>query len=126
MLAEFIADGHFGRHLRRMRSAYAARLDVLLDLAGRDLKGLLDVSEVAAGLQTVGWLNPGMDEEAAVVAAAQRNVEVVPLGRYSQSPLPRPGLQLGFAATFVGEIRRGVREMAIALSTLDTVSRAAP
>ena len=58
-----------------------------------------------------------MDAESAAVAAAKRNVDVIPLDRYSQGALARKGLQLGFAALDVREIRRGVRELARVLAT---------
>ena len=60
VLCDFIAEGHFGRHLRRMRGVYAERLSVLLQSARERLAGLLDISSVEAGLQTVGWLPRGI------------------------------------------------------------------
>jgi DNA-binding transcriptional MocR family regulator len=48
-------------------------------------------------------------------AAAKQGVEVTPLSRYSHGGMVREGLQLGFAAMDAKEIRRGVRELAIAL-----------
>lgn len=119
VLGDFIAGGHFGRHLRRMRSIYAERLSVLLDCARHELAGLLDVSSVEAGLQTAGWLCDGVDGEAAARSAAERGVEVTPLGRYSRSRMERQGLQLGFAAFDPAEIRHGVRELAIAIESTD-------
>lgn len=118
VLAEFIAEGHFGRHLRRMREIYAERLAVLLEEARSRLDGLLQFSTVQAGLQTVGWLCPGIDAEAAAAAAGMRNVEVTPLRRYTRGRVRLEGLQLGFAAVDENEIRRGVRELAIALELL--------
>jgi len=115
VLCDFITEGHFGRHLRRMREVYAERLSVLLEGARQRLAGLLTISEVEAGLQTVGWLRGGMDGESAAKAAAARDVEVIPLSRYSFGRVAREGLQLGFAAADPGEIRRGVRELAAAL-----------
>jgi GntR family transcriptional regulator / MocR family aminotransferase len=56
VLCDFIAEGHFARHLRRMREVYAERLSVLLESAREELVGLLAISEIEAGLQTVGWL----------------------------------------------------------------------
>jgi len=70
---------------------------------------------VSEGLQTVGWLRRGIDDESAAAAAAKRAVEVTPLSRYSLRKVARHGLQLGFAAVDTKEIRRGVRELAIAL-----------
>ena len=115
VLCDFISEGHFGRHLRRMREVYSERLSVLLESARQKLDGLLEVSNIEAGLQTVGWLDARIDDEAAVKAAAARHVEVVPLSRYDRGQPKRKGLQLGFAASIPNEIRRGVRELAIAL-----------
>jgi GntR family transcriptional regulator/MocR family aminotransferase len=117
VLCDFITEGHFGRHLRRMRKVYAERLSVLLECAGRSLAGLLEISGVEAGLQTAGWLSGGIDGELAAAAAAKRDVEVTPLSRYSRIRMAREGLQLGFAAMDAKEIRRGVRELAIALES---------
>jgi GntR family transcriptional regulator/MocR family aminotransferase len=115
VLSDFIAEGHFGRHLRRMRQIYAERLSVLLEDARVSLHGLLEISGVEAGLQTAGWLREGIGGESAAAAAAKRKVEVTPLSRYSLGGVGREGLQLGFAAVDTNEIRRGVRELAVAL-----------
>lgn len=118
VLCDFIAEGHFGRHLRRMRQIYAERLAVLTESARTRLAGLLELSDIEAGLQTSGWLAPGITAAAATKAAAARGVDVVPLSRHSRSPMTREGLQLGFAAVDAREIRRGVRELGVALVSL--------
>jgi GntR family transcriptional regulator/MocR family aminotransferase len=117
VLCDFITEGHFGRHLRRMRQIYSERLAVLMESARGRLAGLLEISDVEAGLQTAGWLRVGIDGESATKAAAARGVEVTPLSRHSRGPMAREGLQLGFAAVDAAEIRRGVRELAIALES---------
>jgi GntR family transcriptional regulator/MocR family aminotransferase len=117
VLCDFIADGHFGRHLRRMREIYATRLGVLLAEGRAQLGGLLEISEIEAGLQTVGWLSNAHTGTEAEHAAAERGVEVTAISRYARAPLPREGLQIGFAAVDEEEIRRGVRELAVALSS---------
>lgn len=124
VLCDFITEGHFGRHLRRMREVYAERLSVLLECARHSLTGLLEISGVEAGLQTAAWLHRGLDSELVAAVAAEREVEVTPLSRYSHGRMEREGLQLGFAAVDSKEIRRGVRELAIALeSALTTLHR---
>ncbi len=115
VLCDFITEGHFGRHIRRMREVYAERLAVLLDEAQKKLGGLLEISRVEAGLQTVGWLLEGIDAKSAAKAAAARNVEVTPLSIYNRGRMLREGLQLGFAAVDAREIRRGVRDLAASL-----------
>lgn len=118
ILCDFIAEGHFARHIRRMRELYAERLGVLLEAAARRLEGLLEISEVEAGLQTVGWLKANVTARQAASAAAKRNVELIPLSQYASGRVQREGVVLGFAAVDAKELRRGVDELARALSTL--------
>jgi len=115
VLCDFITEGHFGRHLRRMRGVYAERLSVLLNSAREKLAGLLQISDVEAGLQTVGWLREGITGDSAARAAAERNVEVIPLSRYTRGRTAHAGLQLGFAAMDPRELKRGVEQLAFAL-----------
>jgi GntR family transcriptional regulator / MocR family aminotransferase len=112
VLCDFITEGHFGRHVRRMRGVYAERLSVLLESARQLLDGALDVSDIEAGLQTAGWLRRGIAAAAVATKAAERGVEVIPLSRYTRRAETRQGLLLGFAAVDAREIRRGVRELA--------------
>jgi GntR family transcriptional regulator / MocR family aminotransferase len=123
VLCDFIVDGHFGRHLRRMRGVYAERLKILLESAKRKLGGLLEISNIEAGLQTVGWLKKGIGEKDGARAAAERNVEVIPLSSYAQGYVEQGGLQLGFAAVDPKEIRRGVEDLAKALEGIGPARR---
>jgi GntR family transcriptional regulator / MocR family aminotransferase len=115
VLSEFIMEGHFARHIRRMRQLYGERLSILLESAGRHLAGLLTISDVEAGLQTVGWLCDGLIGEPVAAAAGRRNVDVTPVSRYRVERAIPEALQLGFAAIDEDEIRRGVKELAIAV-----------
>jgi len=112
VLCDFITEGHFARHIRRMRELYAERLNVLLESAGEKLGHALEISGVEAGLQTVGWLRRGLRAERIADVAATGNVEVMPLSRYASGRSRREGLILGFAAVEPKEIRRGVEELA--------------
>jgi GntR family transcriptional regulator/MocR family aminotransferase len=101
-----------------MRQLYAERLSVLVDCARQQLAGALELSPIEAGLQTVGWLAPGISAAAVAEAARARNVEVFPLPRVQRGAPGRAGLQLGFAAVNPREIRRGVSELAHVLAHL--------
>src|SRR5262245_35509447 len=120
VLCDFITEGHFGRHLRRMRGIYAERLSVLLRAARGRLSDVLDIPVIEAGLQTSAWFRRQMDGPAAVAAAAKRGLDVLPLSRFSSRPLAKDGLLLGFAAIDANEIRRGVKELATALATISS------
>ena len=111
VLCDFILEGHFGRHIRRMREVYAERLNILLAAAKESLAGLMEISNIEAGLQTVGWLPSGVSAKKVAEAAAQRDVELIPLSDYTLGSMRAEGLQVGFAAVEPREIRRGVREL---------------
>ena len=111
VLCDFIREGHFARHIRRMREIYAERLEVLLQAAREKLEGLMEISTIEAGLQTVGWLKQGVRADVAARAAAEHNVELVPLSGYAYGHSSPHGVVLGFAAVEAKELRRGVEEL---------------
>jgi GntR family transcriptional regulator/MocR family aminotransferase len=118
ILTDFIMEGHFARHLRRMRAIGRERRDALLSAAARDLGGLLELERTETGLHAVGWLPPGVDDTAASAAADGQNIEVIPISRCYSGKCPRPGLVLGYAGLKPHEISAGVRRLASALRPL--------
>lgn len=111
VLCDFITQGHFARHVRRMREVYAERLGVLLDSVRSRLDGALEISDIEAGLQTTARLGPDFDAIAVETAARARGIHISALSKFARLPLTSDGLQLGFAAVGPAEIRRGVREL---------------
>jgi GntR family transcriptional regulator/MocR family aminotransferase len=101
-----------------MRELYAERLSVLLELARERLSGLLEISSVEAGLQTVGWLKKNLNAKRAAEAAAECDVEIVPLSEYAYGRSRENAVILGFAAVEPRELRRGAEELAFALEKL--------
>jgi len=115
VVADFIAEGHFVRHVRRMRTLYAERQAVLLRAARRELDGLLEVNANETGLHLIGWLADGEDDRAVSDAVLAAGVEAPALSAYHAVPPPRGGLLLGYAACEPRLIRDGVRRLAGAL-----------
>jgi GntR family transcriptional regulator/MocR family aminotransferase len=116
VLADFIGEGHYARHVRRVRTLCAERQQALLRSATRELHGLIEVAPDAAGLHVVGWLPPGVNDVHAAVAAAEAGVDVSPLSRYSAAREGRGALLMGYAAFDERAIRSGVGKLARALS----------
>jgi GntR family transcriptional regulator/MocR family aminotransferase len=116
VLCDFIVEGHLGRHLRRMRNLYSRRLAALIDGGKQYLKGALEISNVMAGLYTVGFLENSMTSRQAEKAAATHGVEVLALDRYTLKRPDPKGVLLGFAAFDEAAIRKGVVQLAAALS----------
>lgn len=50
VLTEFIREGHFGRHVRKMRQTDSDRSHILAEEASRRLSGLLDVEHAQSGM----------------------------------------------------------------------------
>ena len=111
-LADFFAQGHFVRHLRRTRARYAARLQALLTAIRSECDDLLELHVPAAGLHVSGWLPPGTADTEIEQHAARHGIEATALSTMSKLPMPRGGLMLGFAACSEQEIQAGARILA--------------
>ncbi len=118
VLADFLTEGHFARHIRRMRALYQERQEFLVEAARRRLGGLLDVRPENAGMHLVGWLPPGVDEGAAARAAVDAGVDAAPLSTYALEPYPHGALLLGYASFGERDIVAGVEKLATALEQL--------
>lgn len=114
-LADFIAEGHFGRHLRRMRLLYMERRNTLVDALTRELGAMVDVTVPEAGMHLVAWLSSGASALTAIRKASAKNLHILPVSQFSLQPLQRDGLMLGFASASPDELRAGVQTLARAL-----------
>ena len=112
VVAEFIDEGHFASHIRRMRKIYAERHDALCDAANRKLDGLLDVVRSDSGLHTIGHLRNDVREADVSRAADARNITASPIARFSIAPAGVNGLVLGFGGVTPQQIRSGVGVLA--------------
>lgn len=115
VLTDFIVEGHFTRHLRRMRTLYAERRSALLK-AMRDLP--LDIYAPEAGIHCVGWLPASIDDQTLVRQGIAHNLDLTPLSVFCLEPLPRQGLLLGYGGYSVADIKAGVRRLAAALRSM--------
>ena len=115
VLHDFIADGHWARHLRELRFVYGARADALRHGLDKHFGRWLQLAPARRGLNLTAWL-PGSVRDAQLAAqAAAAGVTVTPLTAYRlQHPAPA-GLRFGFAAFTEASIRGGVQKLAQAL-----------
>jgi len=97
VLADFITEGHFVSHIRRMRSVYAERREALLSAIGSEFGDALPVHDGAAGLHLVLGLPSSTDDKAVAKAALARDIITRPLSGYYQDAAQRQsGLLLGY------------------------------
>ncbi|WP_313454846.1 PLP-dependent aminotransferase family protein [Pseudomonas sp.] len=116
VMAQFMAQGHFQRHIRRMRKAALSRRNVLKAGWPTDVAGLGEMPEVAAGLHVKVAVDNLARERELVAKAEAAGVEVNPLSGYwlpdSSAPVDkRAGLVLGFAAVPEGQIAEALMRL---------------
>lgn len=115
-VADFIAEGHLLRHVRRMRADYAERRRVLEQMLRRHLGARADIYPAIAGLH----LAVGLPVDGAELArrAWEAGVGVEPLSRYRVAPAGVDGLVFGYGAIAAARIPEAVRLLAQVLGTL--------
>ncbi len=114
-LADFMAEGYFARHVRRMRQLYRERRNALVDALKRELGKRLEVTVPEAGMHLVVWLPSGMSAQAVAHRAAAYGLPILPISQFSLRSLQRDGLLLGFASASPQELRAGAQTLALAL-----------
>ncbi len=103
VMAEFMATGHFQRHIRRMRRAALSRRNALLAGWPDGLPGVGALPSVAAGLHLTVRVDSQAREQELLAQAHGVNVEINGLSSYwlagtRPPPDQRAGLVMGFAA----------------------------
>jgi GntR family transcriptional regulator/MocR family aminotransferase len=116
VLADFIREGHFGRHIRRMRVLYRERRSVLVESIARELGSMVEVIGDEAGMHLTVMLPQGKRDLEISARAARQNMWLWPLSP-SYVAEARPGFILGFGSTPVEEIPEAVRKLRNLLTT---------
>jgi GntR family transcriptional regulator/MocR family aminotransferase len=98
VLAEFIAEGHFTSHIRRMRALYGQRRELMLATIAKRYGDRLAIVGGDAGLHLVLRLPDGVDDRAVASEALAENIVVRPLsGYFARRDNAGSGLLIGYA-----------------------------
>lgn len=98
-LAEFIDDGLFSAHIKRMRGIYQERRDALRQAIEPRLGDVVSLSGGQAGLQLLYTFNPPIDDAMLASRSLARGVVIRPLSMYyTNHHNAQSGMNLGFAA----------------------------
>jgi GntR family transcriptional regulator/MocR family aminotransferase len=113
VLTDFIREGHFARHIRRMRMLYMERRRALVNAIQIQMGDMAEVIGAEAGMHLVVLLPRGTDDVAVSRKAAQRGISAMPLSVcYSKAPT-RNGLILGYGGANAHQIHDGIRKLRI-------------
>lgn len=122
-LADFIAEGHYGAHVRRMRAIYASRQAALVSAIDTHLSQWLTPAPGDGGMQMTAWLNENTDDKQVAGIAERADVHVMPVSAYSIAPTCRSGLYLGFSAIPEARIAKAAKHLASVFSDAQVKSR---
>lgn len=112
IMTEFMLQGHFARHLKRMRTLYAERQADLTGLLARALGDLIETTPNESGMYLVGWLPPGWDDRATAARLDAAGVTAAPLSALTLMTKRRPALVLGYTGHSEAAMARAVERMA--------------
>src|SRR5262245_21584139 len=118
VLTDFLREGHFALHIRRMRRRYRERRSVLVEAIRAVLGDEFKVLGEQAGMHLVVELPGGLEDQALAKAAGDVELWTMPLSWcYEGRPL-KQGLVLGYGGSTVPEIRAGVRRLGEVIASL--------
>jgi GntR family transcriptional regulator/MocR family aminotransferase len=111
VMTDFIREGHFARHIRRMRILYMERRKALVEAIRKYMGDKLEVVGAEAGMQLVALLPLGVDDVVVSQKAKMVGVSARPLSLCYLKPPVRGGLILGYGGANVSEIQDGIRKL---------------
>lgn len=103
-MTDFIREGHFSRHLRRMRDVYMQSRSALAAAIAARTDGLLETVGDEAGTRLVTLLPPGIDDVEIATKCPRTSATIYPLSECYLSPPQRGGLMIGYANLDVDDI----------------------
>jgi GntR family transcriptional regulator/MocR family aminotransferase len=111
VLADFIEEGHFARHIRRMRVLYGKLRSLLVDRLSQDLGSMVEVVGDEAGMHLAVMLQNGHRDMEVAERAARQNLSIWPLSPSYLGEASRHGFILGFGSTTMTAIPGAVRKL---------------
>lgn len=111
ILAKYIEQGHFTKHIRKMRILYKERQQILIDELIKELDGIIEVESSPAGMHLIAWLPKHLNDRIISKEMHKNNLIAQPLSDYSIKFFNNPGLILGYTAFNKKEIKDGVKKL---------------
>lgn len=116
-MTDFIREGHFSRHLKRMRSLYAERRKAMLAAIASEFGGTLEIVGEEAGMHVVALLPLGMSDIEIVGQCRQNGVSVGPLSPCYAGLPRRSGLILSYSNLSEQQIYETVADLKAIMAT---------
>jgi GntR family transcriptional regulator / MocR family aminotransferase len=111
VVSDFIREGHFARHIRRMRVHYGELRRALVASLSRELGPSVELLGDEAGMHVAVTLQNGSCDLEIAERAARLSLSLWPLSPSYMGEASRQGFILGFGGTRLTEIPHAVRKL---------------
>lgn len=111
VLTDFINQGHFSRHVRKMKILYAQRQEAMIEAAKEYLAGIVEIQTLDGGLHLVGWLHAEVTQESVLRAASIADIELMAVSQFSFKNTDKRGIIFGYAAYSVDQIYHSMKAL---------------
>ena len=118
VLLRFIEEGHYARHVRRLRQAYQKREAALARSIREEASAYLVPRPMGSGFSFLVDLASGLDDLSVEASAARHGMTAYALSSYCFHGQPKPARQalvLGFACLRPEEMAGAVRRLCVAI-----------
>lgn len=96
ILTAFMAEGHFGRHIQRMRRLYSDRRNATAAGLAAALGDRMRIDPQPGGMHLVARMEGGQGDQPLAARMLEQGMYAHPLSRWSSLPDPQQGLLLSF------------------------------
>ena len=118
-LSNFMDDGGFAEHIRKMRRLYRERRDILLDALKNHCSNILEPQQTDAGMHIIADIKNGMSDRLAHLELLNAGIDSLPLSIYYEGSVQRQALVLGFSGVQKKVIPKLVTRMGRVLGSLN-------
>jgi GntR family transcriptional regulator/MocR family aminotransferase len=109
--SQFLKEGYFTKHIRKMRTLYKERQEFLIKEVNKELGNLIRLKSSEAGMHLIAWLPEDYDEFKISKIARENNLIVYPVSEYVLKFKQKPGLFLGYTAFDKASLKAGVQKL---------------
>ena len=110
-ITDFMREGHFARHIRRMRLLYSERRTALVESIREQFGARLEIHGSQAGMHLAVTLPKGLSDREIATRAARKGLWLWPLSPSYLGAVPRQGFILGFGNTAAEDMSHAVAQM---------------
>lgn len=115
-LAQFIQEGHYARHVRKIRKICYLRQNVLIEAINRYLPHVFQIEQTDSGIHAVCWLKSGCNQERILSVCHNLGFGVQPLSRYCINNRNNNAILFGYAAHNEADITNSIIALSQALN----------